>query len=145
MHTCSLCRAEIPEAPAERWTTDDGESLVIDKTASPCAVIDTSVGEITVCDSCYALPLPDWLTAEDVREVHYQFGLEHSQRGEPRLAIACFERALTSDLSADVLAALGNAQNELGDSQNAASSYRRALELDPGHWARDNLNRLTNR
>jgi epoxyqueuosine reductase QueG len=82
MHTCSLCRRDLPEAAPQQWTTDDGEVVFVEeRTADPSAVVDTSGGEITVCDQCYSAPLPSWLTRSDLRELHYQFGLECRDHG----------------------------------------------------------------
>jgi tetratricopeptide (TPR) repeat protein len=146
MHTCSLCRTEIPEAPPQRWTTDDGESALMDQTAVPCAVVDTSVGEITVCETCYTQRLPEWLTDEDLQSIHYQFALEYRDHSEHQRSIQCLERALALGQSADILSALGYAYDNLAAPERAIEQYRRALELNPAHFiARENLNRLTNR
>ena len=147
MDTCSLCRRDLPETPPQPWTNDDGEVVFVeDRTDAPCAVVDTSVGEITVCDQCYTNPLPPWLSPSDLRELHYQFALGCRDHGDHHRSIECLEAALRFGESAGIRSALGYAYSELGLPERAKEEYRRALALDPEHFiARENLNHLTNR
>lgn len=73
--------------------------------------------------------------------VHLRLGLLDLQHGQPRAALARFERErkLQGD-SAPTRLAEGAAWTALGDAAQARASYRRALGLDPGSVAaRDSL------
>ena len=60
-------------------------------------------------------------------------GLAQSAQRQPEKAVASFRQALASDPNLiDALNGLGNALRDLGDRRQAASLFRRAIELDAG-------------
>jgi Tfp pilus assembly protein PilF len=76
-------------------------------------------------------------------EIHYQFGLEYSQRGQFARGAESLTQARRISETADIVAALAHAENELGHMDIAIAHYRRALEIDPSHFmSQQNLQRL---
>jgi tetratricopeptide (TPR) repeat protein len=81
------------------------------------------------------------LLAPEAAGVQYGRGRIFSARGEPSLAVECYQRATRADpASADILNSLGNALRALGRAQEGIAAYRQALALEPGHlYASSNL------
>jgi Tfp pilus assembly protein PilF len=110
-----------------------------------CATVETSLGEIEICEQCHQQGLPSFFTPQDAAAIHYQFGLEYLHRRDFVRSIDALEQALLITEKADIFAALAHAESELGRRERAIAHYRRALEIDPSHFvSRHNLQRLSN-
>ena len=133
MDRCSLCKSEIPDGSTEEWTGPEDISISIGSTAQPCALAATSVGELTVCERCLEA-LPDYLLPEDLCEIHYQFGLDYRDREMHARSADALRRALSFRRTADILAALAFAEDQLGHPDQAISLYEEALQIEPGHF-----------
>jgi len=143
MSICTLCKTPLPEATPEKWTTPTGEPLQVARSATPSAVAKTSVGEFEICEACYHRGLPTFFTPQDMAEVHYQFGLEYSQRGHFARSVESLSQARRISETADIMAALAHAEDGLGHRDVAIAHYRRALEIDPSHFmSRQNLQKI---
>jgi tetratricopeptide (TPR) repeat protein len=143
MSICTLCNAQIPDAPPEEWVAPDGQAVHVVRTAVPSVVIETSVGEFEICEACYQRSLPPFFTPQDLAEIHYQFGLEYRDRGQFTRSVESLTHARGLSETADIVAALAHAESELGHREIAIGHYRRALEIDPSHFmSRQNLQRL---
>jgi tetratricopeptide (TPR) repeat protein len=143
MSICTLCKAQIPDSSPETWTTPDGQAVQVARSAVPSAIIETSVGEFEICESCYQRGLPPSFTPQDSAEIHYQFGLELRDRGQFARSVESLTHARRLSETADIVAALAHAESELGHRELAIAHYRRALEIDPSHFmSRLNLQRL---
>jgi len=141
-NVCSVCGLAVPTSP-ESWTLPTGEAVEIDSCQIASAIVNTSVGELEVCEACYLSGLPPRFTSDDLAEIHYQFGLDYNARGNHSRARESLERALQGRETADILAALALAADYTGDSAIAINHYKRALELDPRHFiSRENLKQL---
>lgn len=134
MSTCALCKEEILESEPEAWTTPDDEVVHISLSMFPSAIADTSIGELEICESCYLKGLPSYLTPEDLAEIHYQFGLEYAFRNDRQQSFESLKQALNFSETADILAALASSESELGHTELAVKHYKRALEIEPGHF-----------
>ncbi len=144
MDTCTLCKAPIPGTSPETWTTLDGQAVEVARSISPSIVAHTSVGEFAICEACYLHRLPSYFTPQDLAEIHYQFGLEYRDRQQFDRCVESLTEARGISETADIVAALAAAQDDLGCGELAVDLYRRALELDPSHFmARENLKCLT--
>ncbi len=142
MSLCTLCKKQLPES-SEAWTAPDGQVVHVARSEVPSAMDDTSVGEFEICEACYQRGLPAYFTPEDVAEIHYQFGLEYCGREQFSRSIESLTRARRIAETADVMAALGHAEGQLGNREIAIAHYRRALEIDPSHFmASQNLRNL---
>ncbi len=143
MDRCSLCKTDLPEGASDVWTNQKGESISISRSEGPCAVADTSVGELTICELCYG-SLPSYLLAGDLYEILYQFGLELENREEHERSVRSRTEALSIERTADALAALAYARDRLGQRDDAIGLYHSALELDPEHsMSLNNLEKMT--
>lgn len=143
MSNCTLCKTHIPAARLEAWTTETGEVVQVTRSTTPSAVAETSAGEFEICEDCYHRNLPPFFTPQDVSETHYQFGLEYFHDGEFSRSVKSLTHALMISETADVLAALALAEDELGLRDAAIAHFRRALEIDPSHLiSLHNLKRL---
>ena len=143
MSNCTLCKTHLPDAVPESWTTPRGEVVQVAQTAKPSAIADTSVGEFEICESCYRRGLPAFFTPQDLAEIHYQFGLEYTHRGQFDCGAESLTQARRISETADIVAALAHTEDKLGHRELAIAHYRRALEIDPSHFmSRQNLKRL---
>jgi tetratricopeptide (TPR) repeat protein len=143
MGICTLCKTQIPDSSPEAWTAPDGQTVRVARTAVPTAVIETSVGEFEICEACFVGGLPPFFTREDLANVHYQFGLEYRDRRQHTRSVESLTEARRLSETADIVAALAQAESHLGHRELAITHYRRALEIDPSHFmSRQNLQRL---
>ena len=133
MSICTLCKNPIPEAKPETWTSPTGEELQVARSAAPTAIAETSLGEFEICEDCYHCGLPSFFTPLDVAEIHYQFGLEYTHYGQFTRSIQALTQASHTTETADVVAALGYAEDQLGHRDTAVAHYQRALKLDTAH------------
>ncbi|WP_416674291.1 tetratricopeptide repeat protein [Egbenema bharatensis] len=77
---------------------------------------------------------PPGLIAQVSAEQFYRMGLEQSNRGEYREAIASFEQAIQlNPVYAEAYFHQGIAYSKLGDFENAISSFDRAIEINPDY------------
>jgi len=143
MDECSLCKKQLPDdGRSETWTTDDGESVVIGRSAEASAVADTSLGELTICEQCFNA-LPDYLDSTDLYEIHYQFGLEYRDRKMTKRSAAALRKALSFLKTPDALAALAHAEDRMGNHEAAVSLYEQALQIDSDHFmSKENLKHM---
>lgn len=143
MSFCALCKTRSPEAEPESWTAPTGEVMQIAHTVEPCAVADTSVGELEICAACYHRGLPAFFSPEDLAEIHYEFGLEYLRRKQFGRSKESLLQARQILESADIIAALAYVEDALGHAEPAVAYYRHALELDPSHFmSQENLKNL---
>jgi tetratricopeptide (TPR) repeat protein len=143
MSICTLCQEPIPDLPPEAWTTQGGQVVYVARSEEPSAIVDTSLGEFEICLSCYRHPLPSFFTPEDLAAIHYQFGLEYSDRRDFERSTESLVQARILLETADIVAHMAYAECELGHKEAAAKLYRRALEIDPSHvMSQQNLRRL---
>jgi tetratricopeptide (TPR) repeat protein len=146
MSICTLCKADLPEAAPEPWTIPTGEVVQVTRSAVASAVADTSVGEFEICEACYQRALPAFLTPQDAAEIHYQFGLEYSNREQFDRSAESLTQARGISETADIVAALAHAEDGRGHRELAITHYCRALEIDPTHFmSRQNLQRIYER
>lgn len=124
----------MPEATPETWTTPAGELLQVARSAAPCAVAETSLGEFEICEVCYRRGLPSFFTPEDLAEIHYQFGLEYYHSKRYACSAESLARARNLTETADIVAACACLEQALGHRDVAIAHYRRALEIDPRHF-----------
>ena len=140
--TCSICNAKMQTSP-ELWTLPTGEAVEVDHERNPSAYVKTSVGEFEICEACYVGGLPTFFSANDLAEIHFQFGLDYNERGNYARARESIARARQTSETANILAALANAEDSLGHRDSAIAHYERALELEPEHFiSRANLTKL---
>jgi tetratricopeptide (TPR) repeat protein len=143
MSICTLCKTELPEAAPESWKTPTGDVVQLARSVVPSTVVDTSVGEFEICESCYQRGLPAFFTPLDVAEIHYQFGLEYRDRRQVAHSFESLTQARRLSETADIVAAIAHAEDERGHRELAIAHYRRALEIDPTHFmSRQNLQRI---
>ena len=143
MSDCTICKKDVPDSASEAWTTPDGNVVHVARTADACALVNTSLGEFVICESCYRRGLPPFFTREDAAEIHYEFGLEYRDRRQFDLSVQSLTQACAISETADNVAALAYSENELGNRELAIAHYRRALEIDPSHFmSRENLRNM---
>jgi len=125
------------------WHDDSGASFTVETSAESLAVIDTSSGELWVCEHCYHGTLPSSLSSTQLRELHEQFAMEYRDCSRFADAISACESALEFGESADTLVLLAYVHGELDHRMEAEGLYRRALAIEPNHFiATKNLQRL---
>ncbi|SRR5258705_11998608 len=138
MSDCTLCKKQPGEGKTGASRLSDGQAA--DKL---WAVAETSLGQFKICEACYEQGLPVFFTQSDLAEIHYQFGLGYLERDQSVESIDALSQALRISESADILAALGDAESKRGDHASAIAHYQRALEIDPSNaTAKENLKSL---
>jgi tetratricopeptide (TPR) repeat protein len=139
---CSFCKKHLPSDISSKWISQDGVTLNVGGCSLPYVIAVTTLGELSVCEECYT-SLPDYLTQEDLAEIHYQFGLEYRDRGNHQRSLDSCKRSIALTRTPKVLSAIGDAHRCLGNRNEAIDAYRKALELDPSEsMAKNNLARL---
>ena len=142
MRHCSLCGAEIQDGLQEEWEGEDGDSISISTPAAPCAYVETCVGEVWICESCYS-SLPSHFLPSDLHSIHFEFALYFIYRGLLARGEEALGRALAIQRTAAAISALAGIKDSVGDSAQAIALNREALKLDPDcSIARHNLRRL---
>jgi tetratricopeptide (TPR) repeat protein len=126
---CSLCKKRLLADGAQRWVSGTGEALSIGVSSTAYAFVCSSLGELYVCETCYA-SLPAFISQADRAEIHYQFGLEHGEKGNHQESLNCFMRALALERTPRLLSAIAGAYVCLGERDKAIASYKEALSLD---------------
>ncbi len=140
---CSLCRKAFPMDRSEVWESQDGEKIMLPDSSTLYAVVNTSLGELNICEECVEKDLPHFFSKDDRNEIYYQFGLALHEERKHQRAIGFLERA---ELNSDILLALGNAYDGIGETARAIACYRAILEEQPDHpYAKANLESITKR
>src|SRR5688500_2650144 len=133
MSQCTLCKTEMPDRQAET-----GSEIV-----HAGATAGTSLGDFEICEPCYRQGLPVFFTQADLAEIHLRFGLEYCELARWSDSVEALSRAMQINESADILVALGFAEEKQGNRESALSHYQRALEIEPAHSAaRESLQKL---
>jgi tetratricopeptide (TPR) repeat protein len=143
MSICTLCKNKLLDSLPEKWTLPAGDVVKVARSKEPSVVVDTSVGEFVICESCYRRGLPSFFAPLDVATIHYQFGLEYRDRAQFSCGVESLTQARRITETADIVANLAYVEGELGHRELAITHYRRALEIDPSHFmSRQNLQRI---
>lgn len=146
--TCGHCGITYFASGIEEWKHDSGAVIPVPEFAVAFAVLDSKgPHELWLCENCYLQgKLEEKLDKEQMREVHYQFGLEFSYHRRLKQSKEALVRCLSIRKTADALAALACVEDELGDSKAAKQLYRSALQLEPKHFVSvENLRNLLKR
>ena len=137
---CHICDRTLERAWQTVAIDDDGTEYKGWVVTEPYAVAVTSVGEINVCGNCYPRRAAARLNADDMAEVHYEWGLTtkveassrpldpESERQVLQAVKQCFLDALRLRRKADYLAALATVTDP---PEEADRLNREALALDP--------------
>ncbi len=145
MYTCYFCGDHEPLNEFEEWSSDDGTSIRLPKSTAAWTVVDSSVGKLWICGTCYDKNVFRGLRAEDRAKIHYSMGLEYGHLDQYQKSISALTKALKLKKSADILAQLALNYSNTGDIKRAYKLYHQALQLDPDHFmSRENLKNLGN-
>jgi tetratricopeptide (TPR) repeat protein len=142
MYTCYFCGDHQPLSEVEDWSLAR-VSFQIPKSTVAWACVDSSVGELWICQKCYSKNVFRSLRAGDKAEIHYQMALEYGELGEYPKSIAALSKALKLRKTADILSSLALNYSRVGDAGRARYFYELALKLKPDHFmASENLKKL---
>jgi tetratricopeptide (TPR) repeat protein len=143
MSNCTLCKSRLLDTGTKTWKLPDGQTVQLEHSSVAIAVATTTLGEFEICESCYRRGLPAFFTAQDLAEIHYQFGLEYRDLKQFSKSMEALSKARGLGETANIVAEIANAERALGNRDKAIDLYRRALELEPDHvMARQNLGRI---
>ena len=140
MHdACAFCETIFEPSEFQHWVSSEGETVVVPSSDRIYVLAELDRGETCICEACYRarafLPASD----EELLDVHYQFGLTYNDAGDQRSAVQAFKAALAIRETADILAGLARSHGELGEPEEEIGLLRRAVALQPGHFAECNL------
>jgi tetratricopeptide (TPR) repeat protein len=140
---CSLCGQVFTPCGWSEFIGSPGAvppSFAVPRYDKAFILVDTSGGEMWICEECYGSRLPGAFTQADMAAIHREFGLEYGERGDADKSIAAFERAASIARTPDILCGLASGHDKAGRHHEAVALLREALVLDPGHgMARWNL------
>lgn len=85
-----------------------------------------------------AAPFPGWFSSPPPPRSYFQYGLELSEQGFDRPALAAFERVARADPSAITFYNLGTLYMKLGQPARAQSALEQALALDANYAEANN-------
>jgi len=132
---CSFCNKRLVATASEKWLATSGELIAVPKSEILYIFAETSKGEVCLCEECYKKESLDDFNADDLAEIHYQFGLEYRESGCSSKSVDALHRALKFRKTADMLAAIALSYGDIGDHKLECEFYRQALVLDPRHFA----------
>ena len=144
IETCYFCGAHTASGEVEVWSLPDaGVDFKVARSTSATACVETTVGELWICERCYRKNVFRVLRSEDRAAVHYQMGLEYSYLERHEESIAALRKAVRLKRNADVMASLAKSYSDIGDVKRAYRYYRAALANDPGHFmSKENIKNL---
>lgn len=141
---CGMCGAFIPVVDQEMWKTSEGECIPYDITEMVIICVNTSLGELEMCEICYKHKYM-WhvFTTEDLMSIYTEFGLEYCMREMYSEAGVAFESGLSLGENDKMCFGLANVYGHMGRNELAKKLYIRTLEINPNHtYAQHNLSTL---
>ncbi len=130
--TCSTCGRQIVPHTTTSWRTDDGKIVSLSQYADIAAVTDEDGEKRCLCVECYQTRRfgSSDLSSAQLYEVHLQAGKNFQLLREFDSAMAAFGEALALEKTAELYAAIGSLQLQIGQTNQAADSFGTGLSID---------------